>query len=93
MHRTGHWLGLDVHDPGVYKTGDQWRVLEPGMVMTVEPGIYVGSEDESRFRNIGVRIEDDVLVSQGDPVVLTEACPKTISELESIIGTSTAPLF
>ena len=67
MHRTGHWLGLDVHDVGDYKIGDEWRVLEPGMVMTVEPGIYIPAGARGvpkRFRNIGIRIEDDVVVTK-----------------------------
>ena len=89
LHRTSHWLGMDVHDTGVYKTGDQWRVLEPGMVLTVEPGIYVAPEEESRFRNIGIRIEDDILVTEDEPVVLSAACPKEPNELESLIGTRT----
>ena len=93
MHRTGHWLGLDVHDTGVYRTGDQWRVLEPGMVLTVEPGLYIGREEDNAFRNIGIRIEDDVLVTEIDPVVLSSACPKEIEELESLIGTTRPGLF
>ena len=88
MHRTGHWLGLDVHDTGVYRNGDQWRVLEPGMVMTIEPGLYIGGEEENVFRNIGIRIEDDVLVTEMEPVVLSSACPKEIEELESLLGTA-----
>ena len=66
MHRTGHWLGMDVHDVGDYKIGEQWRVLEPGMALTVEPGIYIpaGSKGVAkRWWNIGVRIEDDVAVT------------------------------
>jgi len=92
MHRTSHWLGMDVHDAGVYRNGNQWRVLEPGMILTVEPGIYVGEED-NRFRNIGVRIEDDVLITQGDPIVLSAACPKEISDIEKIVGTANAKLL
>ena len=67
MHRTGHWLGMDVHDVGDYKVGDEWRVLEPGMVMTIEPGIYIPPARRGvpkRFRNIGMRIEDDVVVTR-----------------------------
>ena len=86
IHRTGHWLGMDVHDTGVYRNGDQWRMLEPGMVLTVEPGLYIGAEDESRFRNNGIRIEDDVLVTEDEPFVLSQACPKEIPDLEAIIG-------
>ncbi len=87
LHRTSHWLGMDVHDAGVYKNGDQWRSLEPGMVLTVEPGIYVGTDDDSRFRNIGIRIEDDVLVTEDEPLVLSADCPKEIHDLECLIGT------
>ena len=68
MHRTGHWLGMDVHDVGDYKVGDEWRVLEPGMALTVEPGIYIPAAARGvpkRFRNIGIRIEDDVVVTRG----------------------------
>ncbi len=78
MHRTGHWLGLDVHDVGDYKLGEQWRLLEPGMVMTIEPGIYVPADDkgvEKRWRGIGIRIEDDVLVTRDGPDVLTRELP------------------
>ncbi len=85
MHRTGHWLGMDVHDPGSY--GDNGaRLLEPGMVLTVEPGIYV-PEDAAcprQFRGIGVRIEDDVLVTAGGHEVLTTAAPKETTELEEL---------
>jgi Xaa-Pro aminopeptidase len=87
LHRTSHWLGMDVHDTGVYKTGDQWRMLEPGMVLTIEPGIYVNEAEESRFRNIGIRIEDDILVTEDEAVVLSAACPKEVHELEALIGT------
>ena len=92
MHRTSHWLGMDVHDAGVYRTGKEWRILEPGMILTVEPGIYVGDQN-SRFRNIGVRIEDDILITDGYPVVLSAACPKEIDDLEKIIGMGNAKLF
>jgi Xaa-Pro aminopeptidase len=84
MHRTSHWLGMDVHDVGRYFSGGAPRVLEPGMVLTVEPGIYIASdaEVEARYRGIGVRIEDDVLVGAADPIVLSEAVPKTVDEVE-----------
>jgi Xaa-Pro aminopeptidase len=85
MHRTGHWLGLDVHDVGDYKVGDQWRMLEPGMVMTIEPGIYVSAANKDvskRWRGIGIRIEDDVLVTHEGPQVLTEGLPATVDEIE-----------
>ena len=89
MHRTGHWLGMDVHDVGSYRTGDEPRTLEPGMVMTVEPGLYIAPDDRKapkRLRGIGIRIEDDVLVTQSGCEVLTAAAPKSIEEIESIVG-------
>ena len=89
MHRTGHWLGMDVHDVGDYRIDDQSRVLEPGMIMTVEPGLYFAPKDEKapkRLRGIGIRIEDDVLVTKAEPRVLTSAAPKSIDEIESIVG-------
>lgn len=84
MHRTGHWLGIDVHDVGDYKIDDAWRLLEPGMVTTVEPGVYVGADAavDSRWRGIGIRIEDDVLVTKDAPDVLTRGLPKTVAEIE-----------
>jgi Xaa-Pro aminopeptidase len=89
MHRTGHWLGMDVHDVGEYKVGDQWRLLEPGMAMTVEPGIYIapGSRGVRReWWGIGVRIEDDVVVTAGDPEVLTAAMPTDPDEIEGLMA-------
>ena len=89
MHRTGHWLGMDVHDVGSYRIDDQSRVLEPGMVMTVEPGLYFPPDDgkaPGRLRGIGIRIEDDVLVTESGHEVLTAAAPKSIEEIESIVG-------
>ena len=89
MHRTGHWLGMDVHDVGDYRIDDQSRVLEPGMVMTVEPGLYIAPDDEKapkRLRGIGIRIEDDVLVTKSGREVLTSAAPKSIDEIESLVG-------
>jgi Xaa-Pro aminopeptidase len=89
MHRTGHWLGLDVHDVGDYKVGDQWRVLEPGMVMTIEPGIYLPARARDvpqRWRNIGIRIEDDVVVTRRDPEVLTAGAPKEPDEIEAVMA-------
>jgi Xaa-Pro aminopeptidase len=84
MHRTSHWLGMDVHDVGRYYAQDGPRKLEPGMVLTVEPGIYVSTaaQVEERFRGIGVRIEDDVLVGDLGPVVLSGSIPKTLEEVE-----------
>jgi Xaa-Pro aminopeptidase len=89
MHRTGHWLGMDVHDVGDYKIGDEWRVLEPGMVMTVEPGIYIpaGTRGVSkRMHNIGIRIEDDVVVTRTGAEVLTANAPKTVEAIEAIMS-------
>ena len=85
-HRTGHWLGLDVHDVGDYKVGGEWRVLEPGMALTVEPGIYIRPSPRvpKEFWNIGIRIEDDVLVSAGHPEVLTSALEKTAEAIEAL---------
>jgi Xaa-Pro aminopeptidase len=89
MHRTGHWLGMDVHDVGDYKIGDSWRLLEPGMVLTVEPGLYIpaGSKGVAKkWWNIGVRIEDDVLVTRGGNEVLTHGAPKTVAEIEALMA-------
>ena len=91
MHNTGHWLGLDVHDVGTYKPDGTPRLLEAGMVLTVEPGLYFGAwrpdvDCPQRYANIGIRIEDDVLVTDGDPDVLTGSCPKTIDDIERIVG-------
>ena len=86
MHRTGHWLGLDVHDPGDYKRAGKWRALAPGMVLTVEPGLYIRAADDvpERLRGIGVRIEDDVLVTGDGCEVITAATPKSISDIEAL---------
>jgi Xaa-Pro aminopeptidase len=89
MHRTGHWLGMDVHDVGDYKVGDEWRVFEPGMVLTVEPGIYIAAGDRSvsrRFWNIGVRIEDDVVVTRSGCEVLSAAAPKEADQIEALMA-------
>jgi Xaa-Pro aminopeptidase len=89
MHRTGHWLGLDVHDVGEYKTGGEWRVLEPGMVMTVEPGIYIapGSKGVAKkYHGIGIRVEDDVVVTKSGCEVLTNGVPKEIKEIEALMA-------
>jgi Xaa-Pro aminopeptidase len=85
-HRTGHWLGLDVHDVGDYKVGGEWRVLEPGMALTVEPGIYLRPSPRipKEFWNIGIRIEDEVLVTNGEPEVLTGALEKTPDAIEAL---------
>ena len=88
MHRTGHWIGLDVHDVGDYKIHDEWRVLEPGMVMTIEPGLYIAPDDETvaaRWRGIGIRIEDDVAVTKSGHDVYTDAVPKDVREVEKLV--------
>lgn len=84
MHRTGHWLGMDVHDVGDYKINGQWRSLQPGMVMTVEPGCYIRPAEDVPIAlwNIGIRIEDDVLITETGNEVLTDGAPKTIYEIE-----------
>jgi Xaa-Pro aminopeptidase len=87
MHRTSHWLGMDVHDVGSYKRGGESRCLEPGMVLTVEPGIYVGEmveEVAADWKGLGVRIEDDVLVTTDGHEVLSAAVPKAVDVLESL---------
>jgi len=89
MHRAGHWLGLDVHDVGDYKIGGEWRVLEPGMAMTVEPGIYVAADNHDvarKWRGIGVRIEDDVVVTKTGCEILTGGAPKTVAEIEALMA-------
>ncbi len=89
MHRTGHWLGLDVHDVGEYRDGKEWRLLQPGMTMTVEPGIYVsrGSNGVSRrWWNTGIRIEDDVLITRSGHEVLTEALVKDPESIEALMA-------
>ena len=89
MHRTGHWLGMDVHDVGEYRVDGEWRVLEPGMVMTVEPGLYLSANGpglDERWWNIGVRIEDDVLVTSGEPEVLSHGAPKTVDEIQQAMA-------
>jgi Xaa-Pro aminopeptidase len=87
MHRTSHWLGLDVHDVGDYYVDGKPRLLVPGMVLTIEPGIYVAEDDEAApkaLRGVGIRIEDDVLVTADGPVNLTEAVPKEVAEMEAV---------
>ena len=91
MHRTGHWLGMDVHDVGDYKVGGEWRVLEPGMVLTVEPGIYIAPGTRGvprRWWGIGIRIEDDVLVTRGEPDVLTQSVPTAPEQIEALMRAS-----
>jgi len=91
MHNTSHWIGLDVHDVGVYLPNGEPRTLLPGMCLTIEPGLYFGAwrpdvDCPQRYSNIGIRIEDDILIGENGPIVLTERCPKTITEIESIVG-------
>ena len=89
MHRTGHWLGRDVHDVGNYKDDEQWRSLEPGMVLTIEPGCYIRSAPDipEQFWNIGIRIEDDAIVNQDSGCeIITSGVPKTINDIESLMS-------
>ena len=88
MHRAGHWLGLDVHDVGEYRVDGRWRQLEPGMVLTIEPGIYIAPDNTKvpkRWRGIGVRIEDDVVVTEQGCDVLTGDVPKRADEIEALM--------
>jgi Xaa-Pro aminopeptidase len=89
MHRVGHWLGLDVHDVGDYRVGSEWRVLERGMVMTVEPGIYIPIDNTKvakKWRGIGIRIEDDVIVTDTGCEVISSGVPKTVDEIEALMA-------
>ena len=88
MHRTGHWLGLDVHDAGEYGAEGRWKTLAPGMVLTVEPGLYIRRADDvpERFWNIGVRIEDDLLVTATGSEILTAAAPKSVAAIEALMA-------
>jgi Xaa-Pro aminopeptidase len=88
MHKTGHWLCLDVHDVGDYRVADQSRVLEKNMVVTVEPGLYIGDDDDipEAFRGIGIRIEDDIRVTDGDPENLTASVPRAVTEIEELMA-------
>ena len=87
MHRTGHWLGLDVHDVGDYKVDDKWRVLEPGTVLTIEPGLYLSAASgvPKRYRNIGIRVEDNIIVTEDGPEIITSSVPKGIDEIEALM--------
>ena len=88
VHKTGHWLGLDVHDVGEYQVDGHSRELEPGMVLTIEPGLYIPADDDrvdARWRGIGIRIEDDVVVTGEAPEVLSEGVPKTVDEIEALM--------
>ena len=88
MHNTGHWLGLDVHDVGDYKINGDWREFEPGMVLTVEPGLYMSPSDtlDKKWWNIGIRIEDDVLITKNGNEVLTKALAKEITDIERLMA-------
>jgi Xaa-Pro aminopeptidase len=89
MHRAGHWLGMDVHDVGDYKVGGEWRVLEVGMTLTVEPGIYIAPDNQQvakKWRGIGVRIEDDVVVTKKGCEILTGDVPKSVAEIEALMA-------
>ncbi len=91
MHRTGHWLGMDVHDVGDYQIDGQWRPLVDGMVLTVEPGLYVSPDDETvaaHWRGIGIRIEDDVAVTAQGHHVLSAQAPKAVAEIEALVGSA-----
>ena len=89
MHRTGHWLGMDVHDVGDYKVDGAWRLLEPGMVLTIEPGLYIpaGSKGVAKkWWNIGIRIEDDLVVTKDGSDILSKDAPKTVAEIEALMA-------
>jgi Xaa-Pro aminopeptidase len=89
MHRTGHWLGMDVHDVGEYRIAKEWRPLQEGMVLTVEPGLYIAPDCEEvdpRWRGIGIRIEDDVVVTATGHHVLSHKVPKTVAEIERLMA-------
>jgi len=91
VHNCSHWLGIDVHDVGDYRVGDQWRALEAGMVITVEPGLYIPDiasfkDVKKDWRGIGIRIEDDVLIEKNGNNVLTAAVPKTIEDIEALMN-------
>jgi Xaa-Pro aminopeptidase len=89
MHKTGHWLGLDVHDVGDYRIDGEFRVLEPGMVVTVEPGLYIAPDQKgvpARYRGIGIRIEDDVVVTDAEPEVISAGAPKDAAAIEALMA-------
>ena len=91
MHKTGHWLGLDVHDAGDYRVDGEYRLLEPGMVVTVEPGLYIAPDAKgvpAKYRGIGIRIEDDVVVTDGDPLVISDGVPKDADAIEALMAAS-----
>lgn len=89
LHKTGHWLGLDTHDVGDYQVDGHSRALEPGMVLTIEPGIYIRTDDEQvdpRWRGLGIRIEDDVVVTRNEPEVLSRGVPKAMDDIEALMA-------
>jgi Xaa-Pro aminopeptidase len=89
VHNTGHWLGLDVHDVGEYTIDGHSRQLEPGMVMTVEPGIYIqpgASGVRERWHGLGIRIEDNVAITKDEPRLLTEGLARTVDEIEALMA-------
>ncbi|MEJ2898086.1 Xaa-Pro aminopeptidase [Acinetobacter sp. NS-4] len=93
MHGTGHWLGMDVHDVGSYKIDGEWRTYEDGMVVTVEPGLYIAPDDETvdaKWRGIGIRIEDDVVATENGPLVLTKDVVKTVEDIEVLMAQAKA---
>lgn len=93
MHGTGHWLGMDVHDVGAYKVDGEWRPYEEGMVVTVEPGLYIAPDDETvdaKWRGIGIRIEDDVVATANGPLVLTAKVVKTVEDIEALMAKAQA---
>lgn len=91
MHGTGHWLGMDVHDVGSYKAEGDWRAYEAGMVVTIEPGLYIAPDDETvdvKWRGIGIRIEDDVVATTEGPLVLTKNVVKSVTDIEALMATA-----
>ena len=93
-HSSSHWLGIDVHDVGDYRIEDSWREFEPGMVLTIEPGIYIpralaGEGIPVTYLGLGIRIEDDVLITSAGPEVLTDAVPKTTQGIERLMASAT----
>jgi Xaa-Pro aminopeptidase len=89
MHGTGHWLGMDVHDVGTYKEDGEWRTYEEGMVVTIEPGLYIAPDDETvdvKWRGIGIRIEDDIVATANGPLNLTEKVVKTVEDIEALMA-------
>ena len=91
MHGTGHWLGMDVHDVGSYKAEGDWRAYEAGMVVTIEPGLYIAPDDETvdaKWRGIGIRIEDDVVATAEGPLVLTKNVVKSVTDIEALMATA-----